>query len=527
MYFDTSPRSRFLTKVGLVLCWSAGLFCLGFGICMVAVREGTFLNLDKSSKEIIPLVLNVLVTLINEALGYIHANSLRWSLQREGRLAFNSNLRLFTSVSASKANSWYANLLMLLSIIMSYASTSLIFVGDYGATREDFGGFSLIPNGDTTFVSGYALITLGLGISCQSLIATAALRCSASSPTWSSSPIDTAAAFAVDEGISFTPGRCMRSAHDMYDTALPINPRTRQKSAYRAYKVVRFVFYCLWGTVTLSFLWASVLIAVIYNNRQVNGIYFGYSWAFFPVVPSSVDLAQAQKDTNSWSPGSNADTSGATTLAIPWNVIGKFPRQNVQNPYVSFSSFCWSFALYCLLQTVLTISLHCAELVVSVVRDEKLWRRASSKSGLFRKPFNPIYALLVSGPGMTLFLLKPVLHWVFGLAVSSYFSVGLVMHAPQLIYLSTGILILATFISACALWQPKGPQPATFGHLQTLVNLIDEWPEKRETMFWGRKSEGSENKEVILVGGLRGLMVAHAGISAMKLEEVRFDEVYM
>ena len=134
---------------------------------MVVVQEGTFLNLNNYAKEILPLALNILVTIINETLGYTHTNSLRWSLQREGRLAFSSNLRLFTSASTSRANAWYSNLLVLLCIITSYASTSMVFVGDLSterATARKFYGVSLIPTGYTTFVSGYALITLGIGI---------------------------------------------------------------------------------------------------------------------------------------------------------------------------------------------------------------------------------------------------------------------------------------------------------------------------------------------------------------------------
>lgn len=119
-----------------------------------------------------------------------------------------------------------------------------------------------------------------------------------------------------------------------------------------------------------------------------------------------------------------------------------------------------------------------------------MWRRAGSRfgglkgePGLSRKPTNALHALLVSGPAMTLFLYKPILHWIYSLAVTTYYSIRPVMHPPQIIYLTLRAVLLALFVSICAFWQPKGPQPATFGHLQTLVDLINEWSEVEETIF--------------------------------------------
>lgn len=549
LHFDTSTFSRTLSKAGIVICWLAGSVCLGFGIWSVRVRGGLYLDLNQHAKEILPLGLNVLITFISETLGYVHTNSLRWALQREGRLTFNSNLRLFTSARTSKANAWYSNACMLLCIVMTYASTSLIFVGDtligqmrnhYGTDRE---GYSLLPGNHTTFVSGYAVITLAVGILGQCVVATAALRSSVSSPTWSSNPIDTAAACADAGAISVVPGRCLRSVHDRGHDASPVAPRSQQEPVYRAHNEVRVVFFSVWGAVALCLLWALVLIVVIRHFGLVDGMYYGHSWALFPVIPASVDLRRAQWDGNS-------DMSGTMTLAILWQVMGEFDWQNTKYPYVSFPSFCWAYTLVCLLQAVMTLSLHCAELLVNVVRDEKTWRRAGnrlgglkSEPGLSRAPTNALYALLVSGPALTLFLYKPILHWVFGLAVSAYFSLGLVMHPPQIIYLSFGAVLLASFVSVCAFWKPKGPQPATFGHLQTLVNLIDEWPEVRETMFWGRKdgeavrSDSNKNGVQAGISALRddvleedssnAKSIAHAGTAATMLGEVRYDEVYM
>ncbi|KAI4129669.1 MAG: hypothetical protein LQ347_003685 [Umbilicaria vellea] len=543
LYFDSSYRSQALSRLGLIISWWSGLICLGFSIRFITNQNGAYLDLNIYTKEILPLALNVLVTCINEALGYIHTNSLRWALQREGRLAFNSNLRLFTSARTSKTNAWYANICMLLCIVMSYASTPLIFMGDIPLAQSARTANSLLPDNSTNFVCGYALFTLAIGIFGQCIIASAALYSAVDSPTWSQNPIDTAAACAAAAAINPVPNRCLRSVHDEEQDASPVVPVSRQRPAYTTHKEARLVLFCIWVTVALALLWGGVLIAVIKNFKTVNGIYYGHSWAFFPARPKSKDLSDAVFK--------GIDTSGTMTLAIPWNVIAQYEGLDTASPYVSFPSFCWAFALICLLQTVMTVSLHCAELLVNVVRDEKTWRRAGRRSGvsesnlgLSRKPMNALHALLVSVPAMTLFLYKPILHWIFSLAVSAYFSVGLVMRPPQIIYLSIGAALLASFVSALAFWQPKGAQPATFGHLQTLVNLIDEWPEEGEHMFWGRKAGGKSiknwreeetlkggsrttSREVLETDSLEATVVAHAGTSAMKLDDVRFNELYV
>jgi hypothetical protein len=42
------------------------------------------------------------------------------------------------------------------------------------------------------------------------------------------------------------------------------------------------------------------------------------------------------------------------------------------------------------------------------------------------------------------------------------------------------------FFTAVAMFRPRGPQPAAYGHLQTLPNLVDEW---LPVMWWGHKED--------------------------------------
>lgn len=68
---------------------------------------------------------------------------------------------------------------------------------------------------------------------------------------------------------------------------------------------------------------------------------------------------------------------------------------------------------------------------------------------------------------------------------------------------------LALFTTLLVQHKPKGPQPATYGHLQTLCDLIDAWPERVEqTFFWGDKADGTGDE------------VRHAGTSDAPLAPV-------
>ena len=55
---------------------------------------------------------------------------------------------------------------------------------------------------------------------------------------------------------------------------------------------------------------------------------------------------------------------------------------------------------------------------------------------------------------------------------------------------------------------PPTSQPSTYGHLQTLVNLIDEWHDESDTLHWGHKWDN------------------HAGTSKDKLEPVKLEMYY-
>jgi len=70
------------------------------------------------------------------------------------------------------------------------------------------------------------------------------------------------------------------------------------------------------------------------------------------------------------------------------------------------------WALYYLnmaaMQGPLTLGLHCSELVVNVIRDEKLWRKATTEKGATIS-LHPLAAVFGSTPNVFLLVLKPLL----------------------------------------------------------------------------------------------------------------------
>lgn len=67
--------------------------------------------------------------------------------------------------------------------------------------------------------------------------------------------------------------------------------------------------------------------------------------------------------------------------------------------------------------------------------------------------------------------------------------IWLILHSYPLKtwYFAISFAVLSAGMTVLANWKPRDGQPATYGHIQTLADLVDEWP--RETMWWGHKGE--------------------------------------
>jgi hypothetical protein len=111
-----------------------------------------------------------------------------------------------------------------------------------------------------------------------------------------------------------------------------------------------------------------------------------------------------------------------------------------------------------------------------------------SKNGLRAHKHSALNIAFTSWQTMTLFVFKTLVNWVFGLAFALYIE-GVEIKIPQVCYLAIALTLLASWATVLALWRPEGPMPATFGHLPTLVDLIDEWPCRLKSQ---RDADGAE-----------------------------------
>ncbi|KAG2153853.1 hypothetical protein DEU56DRAFT_771314 [Suillus clintonianus] len=309
--------------------------------------------------------------------------------------------------------------------------------------------------------------------------------------TWSSSPFDLTAALVHHAQLTPVLFRCMRGVSDLDVDGGPARPSETQPSVWHAHPSIRKVIISLWCLVVACAGW-GVLILHIYDT------YEGYtsqitwkSWTFFP-------------DDQNFSYGFGYSMEGAGGGGVEWWILTYVNLAVIQGP--------------------LTLCLHCSELIANVIRDEGHWRCATGRKGI--TSVNPLKSIFANPLCLALFVAKPILrkslapsfrYWIFGLCfvliagVDPTYGVNIViyMYSMQILNLCIVLFVFACFFTLVALRQRRGPQPATYGHLQTLANLVDEWS---PVMWWGHKEDG--------------IPYCHAGMSGQPLPAVKMDCVY-
>ncbi|OMP85360.1 hypothetical protein BK809_0004030 [Diplodia seriata] len=465
---DLSTRN--VCAVFLGLAWTTGMAAGGGGLYILHAHRWTerpplVFQLPEVVKQLAPLALNLWLTLLMDALGYVHATSLKWALARDGRLAFNSNLRLFTAARSSVPNAWYANVAMLVAMVVAYASSSLLLVNAYDERDHRDGDDRLIDferlrnmwsvEEAAIGVSGTSAVCLGAALLVQAFVATCALAFTRS-PTWSSSPFDAVIACEeiAAEGIKHQPNRCLLGVCDAAHASVAVRPRSRQRASWSAHKEVRRVVWLLWALAAVTLV-GAVPVELVARRNGKPGVELGGELGAF-------------------------GDAGAVLLKT---------------------------LVFAALQAGVTLGLHCAELLVNLTRDELAWRRAASRHGYHLESYDAVWAAIASWQAFVLFLAKPAIHWVFGLAVTVEYSWVYVKGQP-FFYLAGAAAALAAYITLLSLWRPKGPQPAAYGHIQTLTNLIDEWS---PVLYWGHKVSGP---------------TCHAGTSSRPMADIEMNQLY-
>lgn len=154
-----------------------------------------------------------------------------------------------------------------------------------------------------------------------------------------------------------------------------------------------------------------------------------------------------------------------------------------------------SLLFVCTIQGLQTLGLHCAELIVNLSRDEDVWRaldaQGRSRSERHVLSISPSLAALMSWKYGVLVVFKSLLHWLLGQSIQPSFdyepdisNIWFTMNYAHLFVYVICSIIFASTITILAIMKPKGPQPATYGHIQTIADVIDDWTLDGNGQFW-------------------------------------------
>ena len=477
--YDKAFSTRKICLSGLVLAW---LVCLG-GLVSISAILGTQRNNIGSDGElstplrgrgatlILPLLFAIIVTFCNECLGLIHTTSLRWALWQEGRLVFNTNLRLLSQAQTSKPNTWYMNAICMFLTAISYAAAGQIVL-----VRNPASSSSAI------LIDVPSIAFLAFGLSGQAMIATWTVRAMKQQMlTWSANSLNNSL-LCYQHGLERQDGQSLTSYRmsQVIEVSTPSMPQSRQVSLSTARPSTTLITGLLWLVVVITFTWAGVISHVGYD-----------------LVGGSSGLHRGQAITFS---------ANAEALKQPAYII-------------TFIGIAFSLAT----QLMYTFTLHCTELLVNASRDERTWRRASNLKGKGAEiDRSAIKEACSSWETVSLFTLKTGIHWAFGEAVKITFRNGravFAMWANSLFVLAVMMVIVAIFGTYLCFRRPSGPQPTTYGHINTLINLVDDFGAYGEPLFWGDKGH------IMWQGGDE---VRHAGTagSPEKLGSIRMHAKY-
>ncbi|KAI9715228.1 MAG: hypothetical protein M1828_000926 [Chrysothrix sp. TS-e1954] len=264
--YDQALGTRNICVAGLLFSWALGFTCIGLaqwtfrggqaflartgGYTVDNNGEHTF-SLNGASQEVVKLVINICIAICTDCLGYIHSTSVRWALKREGRLQFNSNLRLFASTRGCSSSRWSTNIVSAFLLMACYASSGQLFLSTDVAEGEGF------------VLSGIAIAALGIGILGQAAISTVCLvHSSELIPTWSSNPLNTVLVLLHDGAIRRRAGRSILSVRSMNAPSGPYPPTIRQPVLRHARSQARHITHLLWVLFAFSFLWAIPIVAI-------------------------------------------------------------------------------------------------------------------------------------------------------------------------------------------------------------------------------------------------------------------------
>ncbi|KAK0751299.1 hypothetical protein B0T18DRAFT_387444 [Schizothecium vesticola] len=267
--------------------------------------------------------------------------------RHEGRLRYNSNLRLFTSSKRNGPNKWLANVFATIGLVLAYGGTSILtfpvsvtaIVLSAGRDLQVDYDIDGIQDRNGIDFNGWGLIGLGAGLLLQSIISTWALLDSAYVGTWNGNPMATA--------------KACRTMHDALQD--PLQSLLRQPSALTYCPQTRALTNLLHTTTFLLAIF-TITISILASRPGASRSSLGPS-----TTPYFVH-----------------SYSGHDTPWYTFQFFGLVEYIYNENPFANRIEYI-GLLIQCAVLTIPLFGLHAAELLVEMQRDEKIWRQAATK----------------------------------------------------------------------------------------------------------------------------------------------------
>jgi hypothetical protein len=200
--------------------------------------------------------------------------------------------------------------------------------------------------------------------------------------TWSSNPLNTTLA-CLHNGLTRQPGRCMLDVNSVRAAIIPTRPKRTQPSAQKVNPSVMHTVRFTWALVVLTVIWG----AIVYYFFQK--LYPHISFLHSP--NAGIDLQFFQYN----------------------DAVSLNPRIATQLIYC--------FLMVVGIQAFQTMGLHSVELLANLSRDEFFWRHANTgtKRYISGASINSssLKTAITSWQTILLFVLKPVIHWLFSISI--------------------------------------------------------------------------------------------------------------
>ncbi|KZP24949.1 hypothetical protein FIBSPDRAFT_1041749 [Athelia psychrophila] len=461
------------------------------------------------SREVLSAVFTIIATVATEAVGSVHSTALRSTLIDEyrhllrtsdpntplppnakHRFEFNTNSRLFAASNKpgwANPNGRLMNALMALLLVVSYAASALIVT-----ELQTWEGPDLSTATYGIGLSAPPIVVFGLSLFLQGVISI--LGTYGCGPYWldNTDMLATTKRQIDDNVIVPRPHRCMRNVlQGQSTTPDALKPSARQPSAWSANRTVKKAVIVVWGLIPVYTAWGAIIYTLsIYADNWISK-----SGKIYTVGIGTLQLSEF-----SWSflPNANSQSFGVAFLT-------NHAKEEASLPSVAWPS---TFLVFMAIQSGLTLALHYCEAIINTTRDEDVWRQAVGYWGVSTLGQGFMRGLFVGtlGSWRSVFILvtKFLCHWLFaqsfqvngvfaqsfsvsGVYVGTYFTgITALARCAQIWYLSVILVGVATITTIIAKYKPHGPQPAAYGHFQTLADLIDEW---YPVVYWGHKSD--------------------------------------